>query len=117
MGDTLYTSFHEAVTAADGADITLLADIDESYELADDQTIRVILNGHQLTVNAPEGEFRVNTSTDGDATVYHTVKLYAEVDGTKYESFEQAVNVTNGKKTITLLRDMDAAFSMNSCLC
>ena len=42
IGDTLYETFPEAVTAANGKTITLLADISEAYTLYESQTLRII---------------------------------------------------------------------------
>lgn len=42
IGDTLYETFPEAVTAANGEKITLLADISEAYTLYESQTLRII---------------------------------------------------------------------------
>ncbi len=39
---TLYETFPEAVTAANGEKITLLADISEAYTLYESQTLRII---------------------------------------------------------------------------
>ena len=111
---TRYRTFAEAAAAANGTTITLLSNIDTAYTLGENQTLRVILGGHTLTVNAPSENHTLHTSTEGNVTVYTSARLYAQVGGTKYESFAAAVNAANGVEEITLLRDMDSAYSMNS---
>ena len=113
VNGTMYGSFPEAVTAAGGTAITLLENIGAAYTLAGGQTIRVILNGHLLNVNVPSENERLETSTEGNVTVYTAVPLCAQVGSTKYETFAAAASAANGVDEITLLRDMNTTFSMS----
>ena len=115
VDNVLFTSFPEAVEASGlqgGANIILLADIDEAYTLAPNQILRVKLNGHNLSVEAPQGAYRLEQTQQADVTVYSLAKLYAEVDGVKYESFAEAAEASHGTKDITLLRNMDNSYNI-----
>ena len=113
VNGAFYESFPAAVQAAGGADITLLANVPDAFTLSDNQTLRVILGGHTLTVTVPEN-YRLQTSTSGDVSIYSAIRLYAQVGDAKYESFASAVSAANGVQEITLLRDMDTEYSMSS---
>ena len=121
VNDVFYSTFEQAVEAAEqiegGAAITLLADIDEPYTLSPTQILRVILNGHQFNPNAPEGAYRLEETAQGDETVYSVVKLYARVGNTDYESFAEAAEASGGTENITLLRDMDEPYNIQTLLC
>ena len=114
IGDTLYETFPEAVTAANGEKITLLADISEAYTLYESQTLRIIKGSCSLTVNVPSDNFRLNTVTEGNVTVYTLTPYCAMVGSMKYENFTDAVSAAGGIKEIVLLHDMDDTYSMDS---
>jgi len=91
VGNSRYESVSEAITAANGAMVTLLANTDEAITVSGDVTID--LAGYTLT-NVTVAESialtLVDSATDdytgeyGAATVIGTVKTFAEVDGKTY---------------------------------
>ena len=63
-----YDTFTEAVTAANGNVITLVAKVSEPYTLSDGETLKVKKNGKTITVKAPDEKVVSTTTTDGITT-------------------------------------------------
>ncbi len=62
----------------------------------------------------PSDNFRLNTVTEGNVTVYTLTPYCAMVGSMKYENFTDAVSAAGGIKEIVLLHDMDDTYSMDS---
>ena len=75
VGDYGYETFLAAAADAEGEVITLLADVADAYSLTEDETLKVALNGHTLTVNSAIGGYEVNSSLADGVTTYTLVQL------------------------------------------
>ncbi len=109
VGDVKYEIFADAIAALteENNTITLLADIAEAYTLAEAQSLNVNLNGHTLTVAAPEGYILKTTEAEG-VTTYSYVAPVAKIGDALYETLQAAFNAANEGETVTLLKDYDA---------
>ncbi len=97
IGVTGYPTFTAAVEAATEDDvITLLADIAEPYTLSLDETLKVALDGHALTVNSAVVGFEASGSLDNGVTTYTLVPRDMSdedivlIDGQSYEYIRDA---------------------------
>lgn len=104
IGEVKYESFAEAVAALTETNnvITLLADIADPYKLTEGQTLKVKLNGHTLTVKAPEG-FELKTTLVEDVTTYSYFTPVAQIGNQKFETLQAAFAAAADGATITLL--------------
>lgn len=105
VGDVKYETFTDAVTAAENNTITLLANIADTYTLAEAQSLNVNLNGHTINVVAPEGYILQTSEADG-VTTYSYVAPVAKIGETQFASLQAAVDAAQqlgGAQTINLL--------------
>lgn len=80
IGDTPYTSFADAVAAANGTEIiVLLTNIDDPYTMSVGQTIKVQKAGFNVTMIAPAGKYAVNASTSSGVTTYTVIDAVASI--------------------------------------
>ena len=104
----LYETLAEAVAALteDNNTIALLADVEATYTLPEGQTLNVALNGHTLTVNAPEGYVLQTSETDG-VTTYSYAPPVAKIGDVQYASLAEAVAAAPAgeETTITMIAD------------
>ena len=111
-----YATFGEAVTAANNGEkvITLLADIDEAYTLAADETLKVAHDGKGLEVKAPEGMV-LKSETDADGvTTYTVADAVARIGDTLYASLAEAIAAVPAdgtQKTIVMVADENVSVS------
>ena len=111
VGDVKYETFGEAVAALteENNTITLLANIADTYTLAEDQSLNVILGEYTLTVNAPEG-FILKTSVADGVTTYSYLAPVAKIGDALYETLQAAVDAaTEEDNVVTLLTDINLA--------
>lgn len=107
VGDTEYATLSEAVEAAGGGTIELLADVAEDVVIPKDTTLTLNLNGHKLTnvkshtiVNNGDltitGAGTVDNVTHGKAAVYNEVGATATLaDATFTRSKENGISSTD----------------------
>ena len=104
---TIYTTFADAVAAANGEKvITLLADVGD-YTLANGDTLIVNANGKTINVKAVEGSM-VESSANGDIITYTAGVAVAKIGETTYTSLQKAVDAAygmTGDVTIEMVSD------------
>ena len=114
VGNTKYETFAEAVTAADGSVINMLATDTTPYVMSVGQVI-VVDNYSSVTIVAPEGAYAINRAYDSTAKTYTFTVIDAiaslTVGGTTtyYSSLNAAISAApNSSATpaeVNLLRD------------
>lgn len=109
VGEQKFETFAEAIAALteENNTITLLADIAEAYTLAEAQSLNVNLNGHTLTVAAPEGYILKTAEAEG-VTTYSYVAPVAKIGDVVYASLAEAVAAVPAdgtETTITMIED------------
>ncbi len=108
VGDVKYETFADAVEAANGNDITLLADIEEAYTLTEGQSLTVNHNGHSLTVNPPAG-YILDMTELGETTIAYTyTQAVAKIGDKLYASLQDAIEDAEAGATIDVQQDVDA---------
>ena len=116
---TDYETFAEAAQAAgDGDVIKLLKDVEEPYELAEDETLRVEKDGKKVEITAPAGK-AVSESTTGDVTTYTLVDAEASItkgepeETTYYATFTEAALEAEDDDVVKLLKDAEEPYQMS----
>src|SRR5690606_27371161 len=101
-----FATFGEAVAAAGGSKtITLLGNIDDPYTLAVDEMLIVKQGDFTLTVNAPEGDYVVSSSTTDGVTTYSVAAAVAKIGDTLFASLEGAVATAQDDAIIELIAE------------
>ena len=99
VGETFYDNLTEAVGAANGTTVTLLAATDETITLGEGQTLSLNKNGIAFddakVVTSVEGSSVKATTAEG-VTVYSLVKDVVTSGEAHYPSIEAAVAATEG---------------------
>lgn len=108
VGDVKFKTFAEAVAALteENNTITLLANIEEAYTLAEGQTLNVIRGEYTLTVLAPDGNILQTAEADG-VTTYSYAAPVAKIDETMYASLQEAIDDAEEGETVKLLKDIE----------
>ncbi len=102
VGTAYYNTLAEAITAANGATVTLVGDTADGYEVQAGQTVKIFWNGHTT------GEFTFAANTFGQKSLYDETtdtttfscaapSAYATVGGTVtyYATVMEAYNAAN----------------------
>lgn len=108
VGEQKFETFAEAVAALseENNTITLLANIEEAYTLAEGQTLNVIRGEYTLTVLAPDGNILQTAEADG-VTTYSYAAPEAKIGETLYATLQEAIDAAEAEETIELLKDVD----------
>ena len=91
--------------------ITLLANADAAYELAYGKTLKVKKDGHELTVNAPEG-YALKTTEAGGVTTYTVAEPVAQIGDALYASVEDAFAAAVDGNTIKMIANAEIETSI-----
>lgn len=108
VGDYGYETFAKAAAAAAGTEvITLKANVDDAYTLAEDETLMVEKGNYTLTVSAAEGHNLGETTADG-VTTYQNEDAFALTEEAGISSLVANENVGKKNFAVSLTRTFES---------